>query len=185
MRPNKDQYGMMLARTAAQRATCKKTSDMGAGCVLISPEGRVLATGYNGSMPGAEHCEEVGHLRLDGHCIRTVHAEANAVADAARRGTAVQGATAYCVLQPCKDCLKLLAAAGIVRVVYATVYEGEHGQAKQPAYLRLMFDSRINFEHMPWDVVDHRGKIDAKPWNIRLDETPDHQDINILVWESR
>jgi len=180
-RPAKDQYGMILARTAALRATCKKTSDLGAGCILMSREGRTLATGYNGSMPGAEHCEEVGHLRLDGHCIRTVHAESNAVADAARRGAAVEGATAYCVLQPCKDCLKLLAAAGIKRVVYATVYEGEHGQAKQPAYLRLMKDSGMDFEHMSWEVVDHRGPTSIRTWSIPI---PDSESgVSILVHE--
>ena len=152
-RPNMAQYVMRLAYQAASRTTCKKTSDLGTGCVISDAHGRVLATGYNGSMPGAPHCDEVGHLRMDGHCIRTVHAEANAVADAARRGAAIEGGIAYCVLQPCKDCLKLLAAAGIRKVVFSRRYQGEHDQGNQPEYLQLAKDSGMEFVQMQEEVV--------------------------------
>lgn len=153
---------MLLVRAAASRATCRKTVD-GVGCVLTDTDGRVLATGYNGSVPGAPHCEEIGHLILDGHCIRTVHAEANAIADAARRGTATAGAIAYMTMKPCHSCLKLLAAAGIWKVVFAEFYKGEHGQDEHPSYIWLLENSGIIFERMPWDVVDHHGGLRLHP----------------------
>jgi dCMP deaminase len=161
-RPTKEQYGMILVRAAASRATCRKTVD-GVGCVLTSKEGRVLATGYNGSVPGAPHCEEIGHLILDGHCVRTVHAEANAIADAARRGTSTDGSIAYMTMRPCKDCLKLLSAAGIFRVVFGDFYKGVHCQDEHPSYLWLLDHSGIEFQRMPWEVVDHRGPIRYRP----------------------
>jgi dCMP deaminase len=157
-RPTKEQYGMLLVRAAATRATCRKTVD-GVGCVLTDTAGRVLATGYNGSVPGAPHCEDIGHLLLDGHCVRTVHAEANAIADAARRGVALDGSIAYMTMRPCKDCLKLLSAAGIFKVVFAEFYKGIHGQDEHPSYIWLLEHSGIAFERMPWDVVDHRGNL--------------------------
>lgn len=157
-RPNWTQYLMRMAYTAAERSTCRKTVD-GTGCIIADTDHRVLASGYNGSMPRAPHCEDVGHLLLDGHCIRTVHAESNAIADAARRGIAVNSAVAYCILQPCKDCLKLMAAAGIFKVVFSELYVGEHNQASAPEYFQLMKDSRIFFEHMPRKVIFHEGPV--------------------------
>jgi len=163
-RPNKTQYGMLLVRAAASRATCRKSYiPDGVGCVITSRDGRVLATGYNGSVPGAPHCEDVGHLKMDGHCIRTVHAEANAVADAARRGIALEGGIAYMTMKPCHNCLKLLSAVGIYKVVFAAYYKGSHYEDEHPSYLWLMRHSRLEFEHMPWEVVDHRGGIRRHP----------------------
>jgi len=161
-RPTKTQYGMLLVRAAASRATCRKTVD-GVGCVITSRDGRVLATGYNGSVPGAPHCEDVGHLLLDGHCVRTVHSEANAIADAARRGIALEGAIAYITMKPCHNCLKLLSATGIWKVVFAEYYKGTHNEDEHPSYKWLLDHSGIIFEQMPWEVVDHRGGIRLHP----------------------
>jgi len=157
-RPNWTQYYMRMAYVAALRSTCKKTVD-GTGCIITDKNDRVASTGYNGSIPGAPHCSDVGHLLLDNHCIRTIHAESNAVADAARKGVSIDGGTAYCILQPCKDCLKLLAATGIKRVIFSEMYVGEHNQAEQPEYFQLLKDSRIRFEHMPREVVFHDDRV--------------------------
>ena len=114
-RPTWDEQHMAIAQLVARRATCDRAR---VGCALVVNQ-RIVSTGYNDSLPGAQHCDAVGHLMHEGHCIRTVHAEGNALADAAKRGVAVDGATAYCTHSPCPFCLKLLLAAGIRRIVYA------------------------------------------------------------------
>ncbi len=112
-RPQWDKYFLKLAMLASERATCPR---MHCGCVLVVNK-NVIATGYNGSIPGDEHCEDIGCLVVDNHCQRTVHAEMNAIVQAARRGHSVDGATAYVTNMPCTTCAKALVTAGIVRVV--------------------------------------------------------------------
>lgn len=112
-RPQWDDYFLKLAMLASERATCPR---MHCGCVLVKDK-NVIATGYNGSIPGDEHCEDIGCLVIDNHCVRTVHAEMNAIVQAAKRGHAVEGATAYVTNMPCTACAKALIAAGIRRVV--------------------------------------------------------------------
>jgi len=89
---------------------------MHCGCVLVKDK-NVIATGYNGSIPGDDHCEDVGCLVVDNHCVRTNHAEMNALMQAAKHGKSVCGATAYVTNMPCTTCAKAVIAAGIVRVV--------------------------------------------------------------------
>ena len=113
-----DRYFLSMARVAATRATCTR-KQVGAVIVL---DRRVLSTGYNGSLRGEPHCTEVGCHMEEGHCIRTVHAEANAILQAARHGTRLEGATIYTTASPCWPCFKLIANAGIVRVCYAEQY---------------------------------------------------------------
>lgn len=113
-----DAYFLELAAHAATRATCDR---LRVGCVLVR-ERDVLATGYNGSVSGMPHCDEVGHDMEDGHCVATVHAEMNALCMAARNGHSTRGACAYVTHLPCWLCFKLLVQAGIVRVVYAEAY---------------------------------------------------------------
>ena len=93
---------------------------------------RIIATGYVGAPPKLAHCDDVGHwfkktIHEDGsitqHCIRTVHAEANAIAQAAKYGISIDGATLYCKIEPCLDCTKLLISAGIKRVVCENRYQ--------------------------------------------------------------
>ena len=117
-RPTWDDQFVEMAFLVARRGTCDRSQ---VGCVL-AVRNRVVATGYNGSLPGALHCSEAGHLMDGTSCVRTVHAEANAVADAARRGVSVEGGSAYLTRIPCVDCAKLIASAGIVRVVAAIAY---------------------------------------------------------------
>lgn len=117
-RPSWDEYFLKLAMLASERATCPR---MHCGCVLVRDR-FVLATGYNGSLPGTPHCEDEGCLIVDGHCVRTNHAEVNALAQASRHGVSLNGATAYITNMPCSACSKALIAAGIVRVVIFSEY---------------------------------------------------------------
>jgi dCMP deaminase len=112
-RPTWDEYFLKLAMLASERATCPR---MHCGCVLVKDR-FVLATGYNGSLPGQPHCEDVGCLIVDNHCVRTNHAEMNALIQAARHGVNTTGATAYITNMSCTTCAKALIAAGIKRVV--------------------------------------------------------------------
>lgn len=124
-----DQYFVDIAHEVATRATCDRKH---VGCVLVRDRS-IIATGYNGSVPGAPHCDDVGHdivttvvnasASTISNCIRTVHAEVNAVAQAARGGRATEGATAYTNTFPCWPCFKVLAAAGITRIVYDAEYK--------------------------------------------------------------
>ena len=112
-RPSWDEYFLKLAMLASERATCPR---MHCGCVLVRDK-NVIATGYNGSIPGDDHCEDVGCWVVDNHCIRTNHAEMNALMQAAKKGHPVDGSTVYVTNMPCTTCAKALIASGIKRVV--------------------------------------------------------------------
>jgi dCMP deaminase len=120
-RPSWDSYFMATALLIATRSACER---LRVGCVLVSGgsrPNRIIAAGYNGFLPGTPH---VSRLR-DGHEQATVHAEQNAITDAARRGTAVEGATAYITHFPCVHCAKILAAAGIHGIKYHRDYNND------------------------------------------------------------
>ena len=117
-RPSWDKYFLKLAMLASERATCPR---MHCGCVLVKDR-FVLATGYNGSLPGQPHCDDVGCLIVDNHCVRTNHAEINALVQATTHGVNIKGATAYITNMSCTTCAKALLAAGIVRVVVFSDY---------------------------------------------------------------
>ena len=133
-RPSWDEYFMELANTASKRATCDRGRS---GCVIVKDR-QVLVTGYVGSPAGLPHCDEVGHLfrqtieadgRITNHCVRTVHAEQNAICQAARRGIALEGATLYCRMTPCRTCAMLIINCGIKRVVCEKKYHaGEESE---------------------------------------------------------
>jgi dCMP deaminase len=113
-----DEYFMEIARQVASRATCDRKH---VGALLVRDR-IILSTGYNGSIRGMPHCDEVGHLMENGHCVATVHAEANAVLQAARTGVRIEGSSLYTTASPCWPCFKLVANAGIVRIVYGEFY---------------------------------------------------------------
>ena len=117
-RPSWDEYFMKLAMIASERATCPR---MHCGCVLVRDR-EVIATGYNGSIPGDAHCEDVGCLVVENHCVRTNHAEMNAIVQAAKKGHQIEGGTAYVTNMPCTTCAKAMIAAGIKRVVVFSDY---------------------------------------------------------------
>lgn len=125
-RPGWDKYFMGFALAASVRATCDRKH---VGAVIVVSK-QVVATGYNGSIAGMPHCDDVGHDMVEGHCVRTVHAEANALAQAARHGVAIEGATVYTTASPCWDCFRVLVNAGIKRMVYAEPYRAEEHQAR-------------------------------------------------------
>jgi dCMP deaminase len=121
-RPDWDEYFMGIAEAVAKRATCDRGR---LGCVLVRDK-RILSTGYVGSPMGIEHCDEIGHQmkttthedgKVSRHCVRTSHAEINAIALAARNGVSIDGATLYGLMSPCYTCAKMLVNAGIKRVV--------------------------------------------------------------------
>ncbi len=118
MRPDWDSYFMKIASAVSERSTCDRAL---VGCVLVL-EKRILTTGFNGSPTGQPHCDEAGHLMVDGHCVRTIHAETNAIIQAALHGVTTKNATCYVTHFPCINCTKVLINAGIIRLVYANSY---------------------------------------------------------------
>lgn len=121
-RPSWDEYFLGLMHEVSKRATCDRGRS---GCIVVQ-EKRIVATGYVGSPPGLPHCDDAGHLMKkvvdeDGtireHCMRTIHAEQNAIAQSAKHGTPLAGATLYCRMEPCRTCAMLIISVGIVRVV--------------------------------------------------------------------
>ncbi len=116
-----DDYFMAIAQVVASRSTCDR-KHVGA---VVAKDKIILATGYNGSLRGLPHCDDVGHLMEDGHCVRTVHAEANAIVQAARSGVCIDGADIYVTASPCFSCFKLIANAGLRRIVYGEFYRDE------------------------------------------------------------
>lgn len=126
-RPSWDEYFMELTNAAAKRATCDRGRS---GCVIVRNK-HVLVTGYVGSPLGLSHCDDVGHLmkkvhhddgRVTQHCVRTVHAEQNAICQAARLGIALENGTLYCKMTPCRTCAMLIINCGIKRVVCERKY---------------------------------------------------------------
>ena len=113
-----DEYFMAIARVVATRSTCDRKH---VGAVIVRDK-MILTTGYNGSIRGLDHCDDAGHLMEDGHCVRTIHAEANAIIQAARNGVRIEGATIYVTASPCWGCFKTIANAGCVRIVFGEFY---------------------------------------------------------------
>jgi dCMP deaminase len=109
---------MNIAREVATRSTCSR-KHVGA---LIVRDKVILSTGYNGSIRGMPHCDEADHMMEDGHCVRTIHAEANAVIQAATHGTRIEGASIYVTASPCWSCFKMIANAGLQKVVFGEFY---------------------------------------------------------------
>ena len=117
-RPSWHEYFMRIAKEVATRATCPRRS---VGAVIVLDR-RILTTGYNGAPHGLAHCTEVGCKIVDGHCQRALHAEQNAILQAALNGVSTRGATVYVTCQPCNACAKMIINAGIVRVVFEGDY---------------------------------------------------------------
>jgi len=154
IRPTWDEYFMELANTAARRATCDRGRS---GCVIVRDR-QVLVTGYVGSPKGLPHCDDIGHLMKqvihdDGsitqHCMRTVHAEQNAITQAARRGIALDGGTLYCRMTPCRTCAMLIINCGIERVVCEHRYHA--GTESEEMFLQ----AGVRLEYMNDDVLHY------------------------------
>lgn len=122
MRPDWDKYFLAIVQEVATRATCDRGKS---GCVIVRDR-RILATGYVGAPSGLPHCDEAGHMLRDviapdgsvsKHCIRTIHAEQNAICQAAKFGISLEGATLYCTMEPCFTCAKVIVNCGIKKVI--------------------------------------------------------------------
>lgn len=121
VRESWDEYFMRVAKAVSTRSTCDRKR---VGAIFVRGK-TILATGYNGSIRGLPHCDDIGHMMEDGHCQRVIHAEMNALAQAAKNGTAIDGAMLYVTASPCWPCFKVLANAGIMKMVYGEFYRDE------------------------------------------------------------
>lgn len=156
-RPTWDAYFMEIAGTVSKRATCDRGRS---GCV-IARDKQILVTGYVGSPRGLPHCDEVGHLmkkmlhedgRVSQHCMRTVHAEQNAICQAARLGISLEGATLYCRMTPCRTCAMLIINCGIKRVVCERKYhDGKESE-------EMFIQAGIPIEYVIDEVQDYKDQ---------------------------
>ncbi|MBR9680782.1 MAG: cell division protein DedD [Candidatus Altiarchaeota archaeon] len=156
-RPSWDEYFMGIVDAVSTRATC----DRGRTAVVFVKDKIILTTGYVGSPAGTDHCDDVGHLmksvtHSDGsvskHCMRTNHAEINAVALAAKKGISIDGASMYCKLAPCYTCAKMLINTGVVRVVCQKKYHKGQESAK------MLENAGIKIEFLEDDVEDYTNQ---------------------------
>lgn len=155
VRPTWDEYFIKISEMVGTRGTCDRGR---AGCV-ITRDRRIVATGYVGSPVGAPHCDEVGHemhtvTHEDGttsrHCIRTTHAEQNAICEAARMGISLDGGTLYCKMTPCYTCAKMIINAGVKRVVCAQDY---HAGARSK---EIFADAKVEFALLSPEFVIYK-----------------------------
>ncbi len=118
-RPTWDEFWFTLALFYSTRGTCDR---LRAACLLVDKNKRLIGAGYNGSLPGQPHCDEVGHLMVEGHCLRTLHAEVNAIMHSVGD---LEGATAYILGTPCIDCVKKLLAKKVKTILFTRDYDNK------------------------------------------------------------
>jgi dCMP deaminase len=164
-RPTWDEYFFQICEAVAERATC----DRGRSGAVIVKNKRILSTGYVGSPMGTKHCDEVGHemkdtVHQDGHvsqhCVRTSHAEQNAIVQAARFGIAIDGSTLYCKMTPCYTCAKMIINSGILRVVVEKDYHA--GQDSR----RIFQEAGIQFEILDDTLEEYADQVGEQPAKV-------------------
>lgn len=138
-----DQYFIAQAAILSTRSTCTR---LHVGAIFVR-DNRIIASGYNGSVSGTPHCSDVGDLMVDGHCVRAVHAEQNALMQAAKMGIAVDGAQVYVTDVPCLQCTKLLLQAGITKISYMRNY---HNDSFASELLNL---KQVPLVHVPFEAA--------------------------------
>lgn len=116
-----EDYFMNIAKQVATRSTCGRKH---VGSVIVRDR-TILSTGYNGSIRGMPHCDDVGHMMENGHCVATIHAEANAILQAAKNGVRIEGSEIYISASPCWICFKMIANAGIKKIYYGEFYRDD------------------------------------------------------------
>ncbi|MGO9480181.1 MAG: deoxycytidylate deaminase [Candidatus Kryptoniota bacterium] len=136
VRANWSEYFMGIAAQVSTRSTCDRKH---VGAVIVRDK-VILSTGYNGSLRGAPHCDDVGHDMENGHCVRTMHAEANAVAQAAKNGVNIDNTEIFVTASPCLNCFKLIANSGITTIYYKEFYRDERiNKYAQEAGVKLVY----------------------------------------------
>ncbi len=116
-----DEYFMRIALEVSGRSTCDRKH---VGAVIVRDR-NILSTGYNGSITGMPHCDEIGHMLENDHCVATIHAEANAIIQAAKNGVNINRAWIYTTASPCWNCFKLIANSGLTRILYGEFYRDD------------------------------------------------------------
>ena len=158
IRPSWDEYFLDLVEPIGRRGTCDRGRS---GAIIVGPGHTIIATGYVGSPPGQPHCDEVGHMmntviNEDGiqsqHCVRTLHAEENAILQCAKHGIKIEGATIYCKMVPCYNCAMRIVRVGIKRVVAQKRY---HADQKT---IKLFRDAEINLVIMDNSVEEYSNQ---------------------------
>jgi dCMP deaminase len=142
-----NEYFMQIALQVSTRSTCNRKH---VGAVIVRDR-TILSTGYNGSIRGLAHCNDQGHMMENGHCVRTVHAEANAIAQAAKHGVNVNNSSIYITASPCWTCFKLLANSGINKIIFGEFYQDDRiFEAARLAGIKLM--------HLPSAEEEEKNK---------------------------
>jgi dCMP deaminase len=172
-RPSWDEYFMKMTEMAGSRGTCDRGRS---GCV-ITKDKRIISTGYVGSPIDTMHCDEAGHemhtvTHPDGsqsrHCIRTTHAEQNAICQAARVGIALEGATLYCKMTPCYTCAKMIINSGIKRVVC----ENDYHAGKRSK--EIFAESGVQFKLLNPEMVTYADMKPQSTVSVKVtDSTPE------------
>lgn len=151
-RPDWHRFWFTIGAFYSTRGTCPR---LHASCVIVDSKNRMISTGYNGSIPGMPHCDEVGCLLIDGHCVRTFHAEENAI-DNAVDLRLLEGATVYTVGTPCLRCFKKLVKHGIKRILYIGEhdnYQDEGNRAKAEEFIREVTTAKhVEFRRVKLDL---------------------------------
>lgn len=156
LRPSWDEYFLGIVKEVAKRATCNRGRN---GCVIVKDK-RILTTGYVGSPPGLPHCDEVGHMLREvitpegektKHCIRTSHAEMNALLQAAKFGISLEGATLYSKMVPCFTCSKAIVTVGIKRVVCQKRYHADKES------IELFKEAKVKLEVLKDEVEEYEN----------------------------
>ena len=145
-RPSWDEYFMGITFEVAKRSTCNRAR---VGAIIVKDR-RILTTGYNASPRGLAHCDDIGHLMVNDHCVRTLHAEQNAIIQAALHGVSTSDSALYVTHQPCLNCAKMIINAGIKRVVYAGAYPDENSTA-------FMAEAGVALQRFEWPPEDNQG----------------------------
>lgn len=147
-RPSWDDYFMAMAKIVSMRGTCDR---LYSGAILVK-NNRIIGTGYNGSPPGLPHCSEAGHLLEEGHCVRTIHGEHNALLQTALQGGAsTEGSTLYTKYNPCIHCTKYIIACGVKKVVVGKIY-------RSPKAIEMLREAGV-------EVVEYKENPE---WNNEL-----------------
>ena len=135
-RPNWDEFWLTLALFYSTRGTCDR---LRTACLLVDEHNRLVGAGYNGSLPGEPHCDDAGHFMVEGHCLRTLHAEDNAILHSTKDLT---GATAYILDGTCVNCAKKLFSKGVAKILYTREFSNVEGKERGQDFIERIARAR-------------------------------------------